>query len=261
MLWLLAMFLGNSCPRKPGSWFSGGCPNVAGAAPLHGEEGIRACGMAESTGPLVEKRSGATGASSPNDSVAARKVRLRREMMARRARFPRSKAAEFSRKICVQILEMAEVRRAASVALYAALPGEVDLETAIKEWEREHKEMLLPRRRIGGGYEMAAIHDFENETVPGAFGILEPRPELPPAAPSALASSQIPWLVPGVAFDEAGARLGRGKGVYDRLLAGAGGFRIGLAFEWQVVPNLPSAGHDIRMDALITEQRVRRFSP
>ena len=65
-------------------------------------------------------------------------------------------------------------------------------------------------------------------------------------------------VVPGVAFDAAGRRLGRGRGHYDATLAGlpAGAARIGLAFELQLVPEIPEEPHDVRLDAVVTEARV-----
>ena len=67
-------------------------------------------------------------------------------------------------------------------------------------------------------------------------------------------------VVPGVAFDARGGRLGYGGGFYDRFLAsaGEGAIRIGICFEVQVVDEVPMAGHDLRVDAVVTEQRVLR---
>jgi 5-formyltetrahydrofolate cyclo-ligase len=62
-------------------------------------------------------------------------------------------------------------------------------------------------------------------------------------------------LVPGLAFDPSGRRLGRGKGFYDRLLAMVRGRKCGIAFEEQVVPEIPVEPHDIRLDCLLTPRR------
>jgi len=63
-------------------------------------------------------------------------------------------------------------------------------------------------------------------------------------------------FVPGVAFDTSGNRLGRGKGYYDKFLAGVSGIKIGLAHDLQVIENVPHQEHDIKMDYLITEKRT-----
>jgi 5-formyltetrahydrofolate cyclo-ligase len=66
------------------------------------------------------------------------------------------------------------------------------------------------------------------------------------------------WIVPGVAFDSECRRLGRGKGVYDRLLERVKGFSIGVFYEAQKCGAAPSAEHDRRLDAVVTEETVRR---
>ncbi len=63
-------------------------------------------------------------------------------------------------------------------------------------------------------------------------------------------------IVPGVAFTQAGARLGRGKGFYDRWLEGRGVFKLGVCFSAQVVEAVPREGHDVRMDGVVTEVGV-----
>jgi 5-formyltetrahydrofolate cyclo-ligase len=65
-------------------------------------------------------------------------------------------------------------------------------------------------------------------------------------------------LVPGIAFDEGGRRIGRGKGYYDRLLTHVRGLKCGVAFDCQVETDLPSESHDISVDALLTPTRWLR---
>jgi 5-formyltetrahydrofolate cyclo-ligase len=102
-----------------------------------------------------------------------------------------------------------------------------------------------------------------SELVPGTFGILEPTAELRELPPRQVLPSQIDLaLVPGVVFDRQGNRLGYGRGFYDRLLRQLPRevLRVGLAFECQVVEELPVEPHDERMDWLVTEAGVRRFA-
>lgn len=88
--------------------------------------------------------------------------------------------------------------------------------------------------------------------VSGAFGTREPVNELGTVAPI---SSARAVLVPGVAFDRLGRRLGRGGGFYDRFLAVTGPqvLKIGVCFDLQIVEEVPSEPHDVRMDAVVTE--------
>ena len=87
----------------------------------------------------------------------------------------------------------------------------------------------------------------------GRFGIREPRPDNGPVEPGAAAGEDVVWLVPGLGFDRSGRRLGRGRGYYDRLLRGVRGLTIGVAFDWQIVPEIPAGALDARMDMLVTE--------
>lgn len=103
-----------------------------------------------------------------------------------------------------------------------------------------------------------------SDLAPGAYGILEPRPELRLLPERRIEPGEIDLvLVPGVAFDESGGRLGHGQGYYDKLLAGVRPrcHRIGLAFESQVFPHVPREPHDISMHDVLTERRAIRCQP
>ena len=100
-----------------------------------------------------------------------------------------------------------------------------------------------------------AIEDIDCDLTPGYRGILEPRPRRARAvAPEALDLA----LVPGVAFDMWGGRLGFGAGFYDRLLGRLPGQvpKLGMAFDFQVIPRLPHQPHDVILDAIVTDSRV-----
>lgn len=119
----------------------------------------------------------------------------------------------------------------------------------------EGKTVALPR--VNGATRMLDLHevrDVARDTAPGYRGILEPDPALPRVDIRA-----IDWvLVPGVAFDAAGRRLGYGGGYYDRLLAlmPKATPRVAGAFEVQLVPVVPAAPHDLVVDTLATESRL-----
>ena len=98
-----------------------------------------------------------------------------------------------------------------------------------------------------------SLHDFDAELATGKFGILEPKP----GAVRLTALDRIDAvLVPGLAFDETGNRLGRGLGHFDRLLRQTSGAKIALAFDFQVLDEVPAETHDARMDFIVTETRV-----
>lgn len=108
------------------------------------------------------------------------------------------------------------------------------------------KAWLFPRAESHGRLAWCRVESL-SELKPGAFGLREPQgpPESNPS-PSLV-------LVPGLAFDRAGRRLGRGKGFYDRALRLLPGLRVGVAFDVQVVERVPAAEEDAPVDALLTE--------
>jgi 5-formyltetrahydrofolate cyclo-ligase len=162
-------------------------------------------------------------------------------------------------RICARLLRLPEIRTAKTLAVYAALPGEVELTPLIRACQKRRTPLLLPRFNVGAGtYEMVAVHDFARDTVRGHFGIHEPLAQLSAVCRAELLTPAVTWLVPGLGFDGNGHRLGRGKGFYDRLLRGTQGPRIGVAFGWQMLPAVPAAAHDVRMHLVVTDEAVYR---
>jgi 5-formyltetrahydrofolate cyclo-ligase len=138
-----------------------------------------------------------------------------------------------------------------------ATPGEVELDGLIQALLRDSRPVWLPRFDAGAGrYDMVRIAALGEDLQTGAFGIREPRAALPAVPPDERSGSGVVWLVPGVAFDLAGHRLGRGRGYYDRLLRGARGVRIGVAWDWQVIAQVPHTDHDEAMHWIVTETRT-----
>ncbi|MDQ2963626.1 MAG: 5-formyltetrahydrofolate cyclo-ligase [Pseudomonadota bacterium] len=122
------------------------------------------------------------------------------------------------------------------------------------------KSVAVPRvNRERRMLDIHAVCDAVREIAPGYRGIPEPHADCPPVA---LAS--IDWvLVPGVAFDAEGRRIGYGGGYYDRLLPllEKGAARVAGAFELQLVERVPEAPHDTTVDAIVTEQRTLEPRP
>jgi 5-formyltetrahydrofolate cyclo-ligase len=117
------------------------------------------------------------------------------------------------------------------------------------------KAVVAPR--VNAATRMLTLHrvvDLDRDFAPGYRGIPEPRGGCPEAAPDT-----IEWaLVPGIAFDARGRRLGYGGGYYDRLLPllPRGATRVAGAFEVQIVPEVPVAPHDLAVDFIVTEARI-----
>ena len=120
-------------------------------------------------------------------------------------------------------------------------------------------KVLVPRCPEPGRLEFAAVEDW-SALCAGRFGVLEPAASQPALE---LGAGDLA-IVPGLAFDRAGRRLGRGGGYYDRAFPAERSDAptlVGLAFEFQVVAEVPSACHDRRMDAVCTEAGLMRSVP
>ncbi len=177
------------------------------------------------------------------------KKELRRLVRAREAGVDRVRCGEWSRRVEAIVEGLEVFREARTVALYSALPGEVSMAGVMERWHRE-KRILLPVVR---GEEMDFVrYEWPGALRQGAFGIWEPAGgEVVPAADIDLI------VVPGVAFSACGERLGRGRGFYDRFLAGTRAYKIGVCFDHQVVEGIACDPHDVNMDMIITPSGVK----
>ncbi len=144
-----------------------------------------------------------------------------------------------------------------AVAVYDAQPFEVPLGELVLELNARGVVCVFPR--VVRGSKELVFHLVGDEWTRGPFGIREPSPRSPVRA---IADIDV-FLVPGVAFTRAGARLGRGAGYYDTTLArrGAQARTIGIAFECNVVTQVPMEAHDVWLDFLATERGVAPARP
>jgi 5-formyltetrahydrofolate cyclo-ligase len=186
------------------------------------------------------------GRMEPNDKADWRR-QVRESVRAMSA----EERAAASVELCQRLRSEAIWQSARSVLCFAPLQDEPDIMPLIEEALSARKTLALPRFDAGTGRYSAACVSARSELVAGAFGALEPRAGCP-----ALALNPLDLvLVPGVAFDFAGRRLGRGKGFYDRLLAEVRGHKCGVAFDGQLVAQLPEEPHDVRVDSILTPTR------
>ncbi len=153
-----------------------------------------------------------------------------------------------SEAACARLGEWPALAGAKRVAVYAAVAGEIDPEPFASRIRAAGGIVCYPR--VGGD----ACLSFHESTAlrPGPLGIPEPAED----APQVPIESLDLVVVPGVAFDAAGRRLGQGKGYYDRSLPQARGTTVGLAYDFQVVPEVPHAATDFVLDLVVTDRRV-----
>lgn len=139
------------------------------------------------------------------------------------------------------------------IAAYRAMPGEADPRGIFSQnWRFVFPKILSPE-----SMEFREVHPFsETAFTSGPMGILEPLATCP-----LVPSSQIQGcLIPLLAFDKRGTRLGQGGGYYDRFLQGFSGKKIGIGFDWQLSPvDLPQEPHDIHLDMVVTDKGMRSF--
>lgn len=191
---------------------------------------------------------------SPHEQKVATRQRLREVL---RAMSPDQRRRK-SRAAADLILAAPEFAAARYVMLYIATSEEVDTAAiALRAWQ-EGKVVLAPKVFMADRTMLAVeISSLDSGMRPTRVGVLEPIAGLP--VPPEFIDLVI---VPGLGFGEQGQRLGRGGGFYDRFLSQPEfkGATCGLAFEEQVLPDLPMLPHDHPLKMLATDAKVRRFT-
>ena len=197
--------------------------------------------------------------------IASEKKIIRKELNYLRNSLSESVRDEANSAICDTLGNLDEVENAGLIAAYMPLGKEVDLTVFFAKFAE--KRYAFPRcinteREHLPKYEMVEVPGtaFSNNEVDiffviGEYGISEPEKGLP-----AISVKDIDvWLIPGVGFDKTGNRLGRGGGVYDRLLSGVDGVKIGIGYEVQLIDRVPAGPEDQLMNLIVTEGKTIRF--
>jgi 5-formyltetrahydrofolate cyclo-ligase len=174
------------------------------------------------------------------------KQKLRKTKLQERKQQNHGEKLAKDRIIVRKIKRLAAYKKAKKVLFYLPIHGEVNL-TALFSAK---KTFILPRVK-GKSLQLHAIESL-TQTTRGKFNIHEPHRHLPITTPQELDLI----LVPGVVFGEDGHRIGYGKGFYDRLLKKTSCPKIGIAYGFQMVKNIPGQPHDVPMDMIITEQQT-----
>jgi len=189
-------------------------------------------------------------------SPAPAKAGLRRALAeARRGLSPEERRSA-SRRIIAACRSLPAFAQAQIVCTYVSFREEVETIELVSSLLAEGRRVAVPVHLHGVVQpQIFAEISSLDELVPSRFGVPQP----PREAARFLPTAAIPvFLVPGLAFDPSGRRLGYGLGFYDRAFAAAapGALKIGLAFELQVLESVPADPHDVPMDFVVTEQRV-----
>jgi 5-formyltetrahydrofolate cyclo-ligase len=185
------------------------------------------------------------------------KANLRLRFAALRRALPAAEKAARDAAIIARIRALPEYRAAAFVSVYAADRFEPEILPLIG-LDPEKKFMIPRYAEEIAAYEFALIDDVSS-LVPGRYGLREAAADCPVAPSEAVAEAAL-YLVPGLAFDPAGVRLGRGGGFFDRLLAGVRSPVCGVFYAAQGAEQLPALPHDRRTDLVVTEKNVFRMN-
>ncbi|MWC30383.1 5-formyltetrahydrofolate cyclo-ligase [Paenibacillus sp. MMS18-CY102] len=200
------------------------------------------------------------------DQMKGLKPELRKAMKAKRDALSAAERDQRSVAACGRLAQLLESTGVSAVFVYIQLRSELDTSPLI-EWCWSNGVATAVPCCESDGRTMALywIRSWDG-LMPGAYGIREPNP----AAATPCGNTFVPGavIVPGLAFDRTGGRLGYGAGYYDRYydalqaaVAAEGGAMppwIGLGYEAQLVEQVPTDGHDAYMDAIVTEQAIYR---
>lgn len=185
------------------------------------------------------------------------KKALRQALRQRLAEMPPEQLHAQSAAACELLMKQAEFRKAEIIMIYLATSSEVNTTNiALRAWE-EGKRIVAPKvswdqRRMLP----TEIKSLTTDVREGMMGIREPVDGMP------IPVSELDLIVvPGLGFDSVGNRLGRGRGFYDRFLAHRDlrGVACGLAFDAQIVEEIPFEPNDVPMRMLVTSTQARRF--
>lgn len=189
------------------------------------------------------------------DEAAAAKQAVRDAVRAARATLTETERANAARAVAHTVLGLWDLHEAKALMAYLATFEEIDPHPIVDALRVRGLTIAMPRIDEPAGL---AVHVVENDSllVTGPFGVLEPALSTPRLRPDELDVV----LVPGVAFDPAGGRIGYGGGFYDQLLPRLRGdcVRIGLAFDEQIVEEVPVQPHDSPVDVVVTPSAVYR---
>lgn len=187
------------------------------------------------------------------NSIKQEKQQLRTLIKELKSKYSISELLLKSESIFKLLTQFDEITKAKTILAYWSLSDEVNTHHWV-ESNYKNKQLLLPV--VSGDHLL--IKPFEGETnmtpVP-PFGIKEPKGN----EITDLSVIEI-VIVPGMAFDKAGYRMGRGKGYYDRFLPQISALKIGICFDFQMVEKVPINEFDIKMDFVVTESKIYNFT-
>ena len=180
------------------------------------------------------------------------KEELRKEIKEKRRNISKEEQRKKSKEIKEKLFGLREYKNAKTVLFYVSYDGEVFTHDMIKEALNEKKVVVPISNKDDHSLILSELISF-GDLEESSYGILEPKKE----KIKEISIDEIDLIiVPGVAFDPKGNRLGHGKGYYDKLLNKTKTTSVGLCFEFQLVEKIPTESNDKPVDIIITEKRI-----
>jgi 5-formyltetrahydrofolate cyclo-ligase len=180
------------------------------------------------------------------------KEKLRKEIKEKRRKLSKEEQRKKSKLIKRELFSLKEYKNVKTVLFYVSYNSEVFTHDMIKD-ALEKKKVVVPISNVNNETLILSILESWSDLKPNSYGILEPKREYI----KEISINDIELIiVPGVAFDKYGNRVGHGKGYYDKLLEKAKAKSVGLCFEFQLSEKIPIKSYDIPVDMIITEKRI-----
>ncbi len=172
------------------------------------------------------------------------KDEIRKRILSQRKALCADEIKTISEKICTKVMSLPEYKKAKSIMVYMSCRGEVATDLIIEDAKRCGKRIYAPVT-VSATQMVAA--EYTGELKKGRFGISEPTGE-------EIDPDKLDFIiVPGVAFDKNGNRIGYGAGYYDRFLMNTGAYTVGLAYNFQIIDNIFAEQTDVKLQAVISE--------
>lgn len=181
------------------------------------------------------------------DDINSFKKLIRQQIREKKKAFTPEQTMVDSERIFSRVETLSQFKNAKVVLAYWSLPDEVSTQNFILKWASE-KRIALPVV-IGDTLKIRAFDGLSSLTTSDSFGIQEPQTgELVDPLEIDFA------IIPGVAFDRKGNRLGRGKGYYDRFLKQTKAYKVAVGFDFQVLEEIPVSSFDVPVDIVVSEK-------
>lgn len=178
---------------------------------------------------------------------------IRKKLIEERLKMDKNLLSSLSLSICEQLEESTQYQKASNILFYLPIKNEVDV-TPLLEKHLRTKNILLPKLDANDYIEVkkiSTLSDIEN----GKYDIPEPKESCENFPPEKIELI----LIPGVAFDLNGNRVGYGMGCYDGLIPKTSCPKIALAYNFQILENVPGEEHDQRVNIIITEKKTHHI--